>query len=135
MLTGYVWLGSAGVVLIAFPPGATAFGYDVALHAVLIGFVVSMVFGHALVILPAVARIRLRYAPILYLPLALLHASVALRVGGGLAGWDSMTQGKRHRHASSPSLPSSEVWLVARWRDGSTRTLSPTPIPGVDPAA
>jgi hypothetical protein len=89
MLPGYLWLGLAGMVLITFPPGASDFGYDVALHAVLIGFVLSMVFGHALIILPAVARIRLRYAPVLYAPLLLLHASVALRVGAGLSDWEA----------------------------------------------
>jgi hypothetical protein len=88
MLAGYTWLGLAGVVLIAFPPNEIAFGYRIALHAVLIGFVLSMVLGHALIILPAVARIRLRYAPTLYAPLPLLHVSVALRVGSGLGGWD-----------------------------------------------
>ena len=89
LLAGYVWLGLAGMVLVAFPPAASSFGYDVALHAVLIGFVLSMVFGHALIILPAVARIRLRYTPVLYAPLLLLHASVALRAGAGFAGWEA----------------------------------------------
>lgn len=93
MLAGYAWLGVAGLVLIALSPHEAAFGYDVALHAVLIGFVLSMVFGHALIILPAVARIRLRYTPILYAPLLLLHASVALRVGAGLTGWDPGRKG------------------------------------------
>ncbi len=88
MLAGYVWLAIAGPVLIASPSGG-AFSYDVTLHAVLVGFVLSTVFGHALVILPAVVRVDVRYAPILYLPLALLHLSVALRAGGGLMGWDS----------------------------------------------
>jgi hypothetical protein len=89
MLAGYGWLGLAGLTLIVFPPARDSFGYDLALHAILIGFVLSMVFGHALIILPAVARIRLRYAPILYAPLFLLHASVAVRMGAGLAGWDA----------------------------------------------
>lgn len=89
MLAGYAWLGSAGGVLIAFPPGESSFGYDVALHSILIGFVLSMVFGHALIILPAVARIRLRYTPVVYVPLILLHASVALRVGAGFAEWEA----------------------------------------------
>lgn len=88
MLAGYGWLGLAGLTLMALPPGESSFAYDIALHAVLIGFVLSMVFGHALIILPAVARIRLRYAPVLYAPLALLHASVALRIGAGLGEWD-----------------------------------------------
>lgn len=88
MLAGYPWLVVAGLVLIIVPP-ANGFAYDVVLHAVLIGFVLSMVFGHALIILPAIARIRLRYAPVLYVPLLVLHVSVILRVGGGLAGWDT----------------------------------------------
>ncbi|WP_200828025.1 hypothetical protein [Bosea lathyri] len=87
MLAGYVWLAVAGVALIAYPPGASTFGYDIALHAVLIGFVVSMVFGHALVILPGLIRLRVRYAATLYVPLFLLHGAVALRVGAGVAEW------------------------------------------------
>ncbi|ACA20397.1 conserved hypothetical protein [Methylobacterium sp. 4-46] len=93
MLAGYAWLGTAGLVLVALPPGEAAFGYDMALHAVLIGFVLSMVFGHALVILPAVARVRLRFSPLLYGPLALLHGAVALRLGADLAGWEPGRRG------------------------------------------
>jgi hypothetical protein len=88
MLAGYAWLGFAGLSLIGLPPGESSLGYDVALHAVLIGFVLSMVFGHALIILPAVARVRLSYTPVLYAPLFLLHASVILRSGSGVAGWE-----------------------------------------------
>ncbi len=88
MLAGYLWLGIAAASLIAFSPEHSAFGYDAAMHAVLIGFVLSMVFGHALIILPAVARLRVRYAPFLYGPLALLHASLLIRVGSDLAEWD-----------------------------------------------
>jgi hypothetical protein len=80
MIAGYVWLGVAGIVLIALPPGASAFSYDAAVHAITIGFVLSMVFGHAPIILPAVTGWRVRYGPAAYGPLALLHASVLLRV-------------------------------------------------------
>ncbi|MBR7517969.1 hypothetical protein KC217_20055, partial [Mycobacterium tuberculosis] len=80
MSLGYVWLGIAGVLLLAAAPTNIAFGYDAVLHAILIGFVFSMVFGHALIILPAVVRVRLVYRRALYLPLAALHASVVLRV-------------------------------------------------------
>jgi hypothetical protein len=84
MAAGYAWLGVAGALLLIAPPATATYGYDAALHAVLVGFVLSMVFGHALIILPAVARVRLAYRPALYAPLAILHASVALRVGGDL---------------------------------------------------
>lgn len=74
LLTGYFWLGLAGALI------ALATGYDAALHAFFVGFVFSMVFGHAPVILPAVLKTRFPYHPVLYLPLALLHASLAVRV-------------------------------------------------------
>ena len=45
-----------------------------------------MIFGHALIILPAVPGARLAYHPALYVPLATLHLSVLLRVTGGLFG-------------------------------------------------
>lgn len=92
MLAGYAWLAVAGALMILAPPARAAFGYDLALHVVLIGFVLSMVFGHALIILPAVARLRLGYTPLLYGPLVLLHASVALRVAGGLGEWSAVRQ-------------------------------------------
>jgi len=74
LLSGYAWLAFGGALL------AASLAYDAALHAIFVGFVFSMVFGHAPVILPAVLRVKLPYHPALYLPLALLHASLALRV-------------------------------------------------------
>ncbi len=88
MLAGYVWLPVAGLALV-MAPDAT-FGYDLVLHAVLIGFVLSMVFGHALIIFPSVARIRLHYHPSLYLPLAVLHLSVTMRVVGDALEWTTL---------------------------------------------
>jgi hypothetical protein len=73
LLSGYAWLAFGGVLL------ALETAYDTALHAIFVGFVFSMVFGHAPVILPAVLRMKLPYHPALYLPLALLHASLLVR--------------------------------------------------------
>lgn len=84
LLSGYVWLASGGVFW-ATPLRDAPLGYDATLHAVLLGFVMSMVFAHAPIILPAVGRIRVRYSPVLYVPLALLHASLAARIAGDLA--------------------------------------------------
>ncbi|MEV0660776.1 hypothetical protein ACIBI3_11585 [Actinomadura luteofluorescens] len=85
LLAGYLWLAVAGTIWLA--AGRPAGGpYDAALHAVFLGFVMSMVFGHAPVILPAVLRVRLPFHPVLYAPLALLHASLLLRVAGDLSG-------------------------------------------------
>ncbi|HEX6959998.1 MAG TPA: hypothetical protein VF194_18590 [Ferrovibrio sp.] len=84
MLLGYLWLACAAAALLLAPPAKAAFGYDIALHAILIGFVLSMVFGHALIILPAVTGWRLRYSAFLYAPLAVLHGSMLARLTGGL---------------------------------------------------
>ena len=74
LLAGYFWLAVGGALM------ALSVAYDAALHAIFVGFVFSMVFGHAPVILPAVLRVRFPYSRWLYLPLALLHASLAVRV-------------------------------------------------------
>ena len=82
MLAGYFWLAVAGVLLLA--GGGLVFQYDLALHAAFIGFTLSMLFGHALIVLPTVIGIKLGYRNTLYVPLALLQLSVILRVLGGL---------------------------------------------------
>lgn len=78
LLLGYGWLAVAGMAWIASTLGLP--GRDAALHALALGFVFSMIFGHAPVILPAVARVKLSYSRAFYLPLALLHASLAARL-------------------------------------------------------
>ena len=86
LLGGYVWLAFAGALGLA---GAFEAGHalrDSALHALGLGFVFAMVFGHAPIIFPAVARVRIPYHPAFYIPLSLLHASLILRIAGGLNG-------------------------------------------------
>jgi hypothetical protein len=86
LLSGYGWLAVAGTVMLfaGLAPGSAA--YDAALHALMLGFVFSMVFGHAPIIFPAVLRVAVPYHPLFYAPLALLHASLALRLAGDAAG-------------------------------------------------
>ncbi|UXY25324.1 hypothetical protein [Streptomyces sp. HUAS TT20] len=83
LAAGYVWLAVAGVLWSVFGQRAAGASYDAMLHAVFLGFVFSMVFAHAQVIVPAVLRVRLPYHPVVYLPLGLLHASLVLRLVGG----------------------------------------------------
>lgn len=86
LLSGYLWLALAGLIGIGggFLPGHP--WRDAALHAVGLGFVFSMILGHAPIIFPAVARVKIPYHPAFYLPLLILHASLALRVAGVLGG-------------------------------------------------
>jgi hypothetical protein len=87
LLSGYVWLGVAGALALRF--GALAAGpvYDAWLHAIFLGFVFSMIFGHAPIIFPAVLGVAVPYRAAFYGHLVLLHASLVLRVGGDLAPW------------------------------------------------
>lgn len=84
LLAGYFWLGLAGLLLLLAPPGTATFSYDAAVHAIAIGFVLSMIFGHAPIILPAVAGLRIQYSAAAYVPLVLLHFSVLLRIAADL---------------------------------------------------
>ncbi len=83
LLAGYFWLALAGLFFASGVGSADA--WDAALHALLVGFVLSMVFGHAPIMFPAVLRVRLPYTPWLYVPLALLHASLVVRVAAVVA--------------------------------------------------
>jgi hypothetical protein len=87
LLSGYVWLAVGGGIILASGglwPGAPS--YDAALHALGLGFVFSMVFGHAPIIFPAVLRVNVPYHPTFYLPLALLHLSLLVRLAGDAGG-------------------------------------------------
>ena len=81
LLAGYVWLFTGGSIwLVAGNLGDGIGTYDAALHAVFLGFVMSMIFGHAPVIVPAVLRVRLPFARWFYAHVALLHVSLLIRV-------------------------------------------------------
>jgi hypothetical protein len=78
-LLGYaLWLRDGAAV--------AGFEHDAELHALFLGFVFSMIFGHAPVIFPGVLGIAIPFRRPFYIHLALLHAGLALRVGGDLAG-------------------------------------------------
>jgi hypothetical protein len=85
LLAGYAWLAIGALIALAdphFAPRRPA--YDAALHAWFLGFVFSMVFGHAPIIAPALLRVPLPYSAWFYLPLVVLHASLVERAAGDL---------------------------------------------------
>lgn len=86
MLAGYGWLLVAAAAWMVAGRAADGATYDLVVHAVFLGFTLSMVLAHAPVILPAVLGRPLPYTPALVVPAVLLHASLALRlwVGDGL---------------------------------------------------
>ncbi len=83
MLSGQAWLAVAGCVwLVAGHPAGGA-AYDALVHAVFLGFAISMIMAHASSILPAVTRVPLPYRPAMWAPWLLLQASLVLRLWGG----------------------------------------------------
>lgn len=80
LLAGYFWLAVAGGIWLLVGTPTTGPAYDAVLHAVFLGFTMTMIMAHAPVILPAVLRKPLPYRPVLYLPVILLHASLLVRL-------------------------------------------------------
>lgn len=87
LLSGFVWLAIGGLLSILYAGYSAGLVYDARLHAIFVGFVFSMVFGHAPIIFPAVLGAPITYRPYFYLPLALLHLSLVLRLAGDFGGW------------------------------------------------
>ena len=92
MLCGYFWLGLSGALALWFGPVAAGFAYDALLHAFFLGFVFSMIFGHAPIIFPALLNRPLVYRPLFYSHLLLLQISLLLRILGDLGGWLALRQ-------------------------------------------
>lgn len=87
LLSGYVWMAVSGLLWTAMGFGATGLLlHDALVHSLFLGFVLSMVMGHAPIIVPAVLRVPLRFIRSAYVPLVLLHVSVTVRIVADLAG-------------------------------------------------
>lgn len=85
LLPGYVWLIVSGLLWLTYGSHYVAGPvYDAMLHTIFLGFVFSMIFGHAPVIVPAVLGVQVPYSPIFYSYLILLHVSLVMRVAGDL---------------------------------------------------
>lgn len=87
LTAGYIWLFVGGLLGVLHGGVAGGFYSDAFLHAVLLGFVFSMIFAHGPIIFPSLLELggSFPFSRILYLPLALLHSSLALRITGDLA--------------------------------------------------
>lgn len=85
LFSGFVWLGLGGGAQFYFGAQYAGLLYDAALHAVFVGFVISMIFGHAPIIFPAILGRPVTYRSAFYAHLILLHLSLAIRVLGDLA--------------------------------------------------
>lgn len=84
LTTGYFWLGLGGIIRFLYPVAGAGYPYDAFLHSVFVGFVFTMILGHAFLILPGVMGVQPTFHRGFYLPLVLLEASLAVRVGADL---------------------------------------------------
>ena len=98
LITGYLWLIITSILLIT--EKNLSFGYDAVLHSFFIGFVFSMIFSHAPIILPAVAKLPIKiYRPFLYVWFIALQFSLIMRIIGDVAEhiairrWSGMING------------------------------------------
>lgn len=86
LLTGYSWLIFAGLygLWYGFPTAGSI--YDGLLHMLLVGFVFSMIFAHASVIIPSLSGKLVTWHSYFYLPLFLLHGFLMVRIIGDMMG-------------------------------------------------
>jgi hypothetical protein len=92
LYTGFIWLGIGGAFQLFLGPLIAGPYYDAGLHAVLVGFIISMIFGHAPIIFPAIVGTQVAYSPIFYIQPALLHLSLLMRIAGDLAQEPALRQ-------------------------------------------
>lgn len=82
LLAGYVWLGFSGLQRLHHGGLTAGPHYDALMHTLFVGFVFSMIFAHAPIIVPALTGWPLAYSPAFYVSLALLQLSLLLRIAG-----------------------------------------------------
>ena len=85
LLSGYGWLFLSGGLNVGFPAVMAGFQYDAVWHTLFVGFVMTMIFGHAPIIVPALTGVLVTWRPVFYLPLVLLHVSLLMRLHGDMS--------------------------------------------------
>jgi hypothetical protein len=114
LLLGYGWLLVAGAAWVAASLGLPM--RDAALHALALGFVFSMMLGHAPVILPAIARVKVLFGWAYYIPLALLHGSLLLRLVAGHADPKALAAGATGNALAIAAFAVTVVGSAVAWR-------------------
>lgn len=84
LLSGYGWIIVGGILGLIYGLPAAGVIYDAILHIFFVGFVFSMIFAHASVIIPSLTGKLVPYSTYFYLPLILLHSFLAIRIAGDL---------------------------------------------------
>ena len=126
LLSGYAWLAIAGALLFALGDVPAGPYYDAATHAVMLGFVFAMIFGHAPTILPATIGVPLPFRRVFYAHVALLHVGLATRIAGDLGGLPALrTWGGMLNATAILLFAASSVASVARGPQRAAAVTSP----------
>lgn len=127
LLAGYGWLAVGGVLGLWFGHPLGGPRYDALLHAWFVGFVFSMIFGHAPIILPAVLGVRVPFTLRFYVHLGLLHAALVVRLGGALGGVPPLRQAGAWANVAAIALFVGSTAFAVAGRD--RRPAPPGPPP------
>jgi hypothetical protein len=92
LYAGFIWLIIGGGMMLGIGAQYAGPYYDAVLHIVFVGFVMSMIFGHAPIIFPAILQLQIIFQPAFYLHLLLLHLSLSVRVAGDMASAPGIRQ-------------------------------------------
>lgn len=83
LICGFFWLAVSGVFYLINHTGVIS--YDALIHSFFLGFIISMIFAHAPIILPSVLGLTFKpFHRILYVWVALFQLSLVMRITGGL---------------------------------------------------
>ena len=80
MCLAYVWLTIGATAWVLFGYQSEGYRYDVLIHAIFLGFVMSMIFAHAPIIFTSVLHRQQVFSLFLYLPVAIMHFGLMLRI-------------------------------------------------------
>jgi hypothetical protein len=122
----YAWLVIGALLMLTYDGRPAGWRYDALVHSVTIGFVLTMIFAHGPIILPAIVGVAISYQRVLYVPLVLLQASLVLRLAGDVVeradwrDWGAVVNG-------IAVLSFAATMAVAARRRRSPTAQSPTP--------
>lgn len=86
MLVGYAWALLASAIWIFSPTGFSGYWRDLAIHALALGFTMSMVAAHASMIIPSITRRPMKYSPVLWVGWSVMQLGLFVRLLGTTRG-------------------------------------------------
>ena len=84
MLSAYAWGLLAALIWMAAPLDSSTYWGDMALHALAVGFIMTMVIAHVCMIVPSVIRRPLPFHPLLWGAWALMQVGLLIRLLGAI---------------------------------------------------